>query len=668
MTSPRRVPAKCSSVRFVPGLVLVVLYMAFILIIALVRPGVAPAVPYDGKYDRQFAGKVVLILVPPLALIFLVLGSIISGIATVNQAGAIGAIGAMIMAGYRLKEGSRGAYTPSIVAMLALLGLGVVLSFYDINVKRIETAEDVNGLIMAVIAVTLLLFAIFWSGWRALTIGETLRGVMLETAKTTSLVFIILLGAAMLTAAFRAFGGEELVKHFLQGLPGGFWSQFVIVMLVIFVLGFFLDFIEIAVVVVPIVAPILLADPSANVTAVWLGVMIGLNIQTSFLTPPFGFALFYLRGVAPPTVKTIEMYRGVIAFIGLQLLALGIVGVTPALVNYLPNRTSLLSETAPPPINPRLQVCVEEYLFDHFASNRTGLEKVIADARALDASALPKSMARKLEGGLKKAEGTFALVDEVRTAERAVNELSAAYAPLHRKVREIQRDIRRAEAEIKELDESKRRAQRRGGSVADLEQKMAAFQVEVEALKTQIPDNWEAESAAFKKLRKADLDARRKYRRNVDDAYDSVEEIISVLRATDELAGHVEAVDGLAGPLATLAPKKASENFKEVAQAIGRVAGARKLRSSLNKVRRELRARKPDLEKANKAYEKVREQLRDEVAWRKAAAAKLLAGLERYNEATRDNIGLRQQARLPRDIALYVASCNSDHRNLELYF
>ena len=122
---------------------------------------------------------------------------------------------------------------------------------------------------------------------------------MLETAKTTSLVFIILLGAAMLTAAFRAFGGEELVREFLVSLPGGFWTQFVIVMAVIFVLGFFLDFIEIAVVVVPIVAPILLADPGANITAVWLGVMIGLNIQTSFLTPPFGFALFYLRGVAP---------------------------------------------------------------------------------------------------------------------------------------------------------------------------------------------------------------------------------------------------------------------------------------------------------------------------------------------------------------------------------
>ena len=103
---------------------------------------------------------------------------------------------------------------------------------------------------------------------------------------------------------FRSFGGEELVRNFLGSLPGGFWTQFIVVMAVIFFLGFFLDFIEIAVVVVPIIAPILLADPSANITAVWLGVMIGINIQTSFLTPPFGFALFYLRGVASKGVTT----------------------------------------------------------------------------------------------------------------------------------------------------------------------------------------------------------------------------------------------------------------------------------------------------------------------------------------------------------------------------
>ena len=137
-------------------------------------------------------------------------------------------------------------------------------------------------------------------------------------------------------------------------------------MAVMFILGFFLDFIEIAVVVVPIVAPILLADPSANITAVWLGVMIGVNIQTSFLTPPFGFALFYLRGVASKAIKTVSIYKGVVPFIILQLIALGIVGAFPSLVNYLPNRFYLSSYNAPPPMNPRLTYCVEKHLAEAF--------------------------------------------------------------------------------------------------------------------------------------------------------------------------------------------------------------------------------------------------------------------------------------------------------------
>ena len=296
--------------------------------------------------------KVGLALIPPLLLIFLVLGSIIAGIATVNQAGAIGAIGAMVMAGYKLREGTKTAFYPAILAVLSILLIWLISANFNLSIKTITETRDWIGIGFCTLAVFGLCFGIAWSGWRAFKIENTLRDVMAETAKTTSLVFIILLGAAMLTAAFRAFGGEEVVKHFLSSLPGGFWSQFIVVMLVIFLLGFFLDFIEIAVVVVPIVAPILLADPSANITAVWLGVMIGLNIQTSFLTPPFGFALFYLRGVATKAVKTIEMYKGVIPFIALQLVGLTIVGINPSLVNYLPTKTFLSSETAPPPKNP----------------------------------------------------------------------------------------------------------------------------------------------------------------------------------------------------------------------------------------------------------------------------------------------------------------------------
>ena len=163
------------------------------------------------------------------------------------------------------------------------------------------------------------------------------------------------------------------------------------------VLGFLLDFIEIAVVVVPIVAPILLSDPSANVTAVWLGVMIGLNIQTSFLTPPFGFALFYLRGVAPAIVRTVSMYKGVIPFIALQVLALVIVGGFPQLVNYLPTRLSLTAETSPPPKNPRLQLCLEDYVSERFAADGAALRARLEAAAAWDLDKLPKSLRGSVE-------------------------------------------------------------------------------------------------------------------------------------------------------------------------------------------------------------------------------------------------------------------------------
>ncbi|HHB80892.1 MAG TPA: TRAP transporter large permease subunit, partial [Aliiroseovarius sp.] len=435
---------------FVPGLVLVGLYMAYILIFALLRPKSAPAIAYEGSYNAAFWRKVAITLVPPLALIFLVLGSIISGIATVNQAGAIGAAGALVMAGYRLPEKSKMTYAPALLAVASLAMLAFVLSNYEMNLKAADTAADFVGIRLGLIGTAGLLISLIWSGWRVFRIQETLNGVMLETAKTTSLVFIILLGAAMLTASFRAFGGEDLVKGFLNSLPGGFWTQFIIVMLVIFILGFFLDFIEIAVVVVPIVSPILLADPGANITAVWLGVMIGLNIQTSFLTPPFGFALFYLRGVAPATVKTIQMYKGVVPFILLQLLALGIVGNYPPLVNYLPNRVSFLSETSPPPRNPKLQQCLESYVGMRLEES-SALPDAIARAQGLDLSMLPDDLADDLTKGFDAAAKAVATLGEATTAATAVGEAAGSYRPQLAIVRRIEKEIRIAETEVKEL-------------------------------------------------------------------------------------------------------------------------------------------------------------------------------------------------------------------------
>ncbi len=652
----------------VPGLVLVGLYMLFILVFAFFKPSAAPPVPFDGKRDRRFAGKVVLILVPPLALIFLVLGSIIAGIATVNQAGAIGASGALIMAGYRLRPGRKDTYVPAILGMASLVMVLVVTSLFDTNIKSMDTNEDVLGVILAAIGVAGLLTSLIWSGWRAFKIEDTLSGVMVETAKTTSLVFIILLGAAMLTAAFRAFGGEELVRDFLNGLPGGFWSKFVIVMGVMFVLGFFLDFIEIAVVVVPIVAPILLADPSANVTAVWLGVMIGLNIQTSFLTPPFGFALFYLRGVAPPSVKTLDMYKGVIPFIGLQLLALVVVGLNPQMVNYLPNRVALTSETAPPPLNPRLQYCMEEYVIEQFAENGDALRRAIATARGLDYSYLPSDLREGIAAGFDKAESSFGLIAAAKAAEADIEASSDTYRPLHQQVRGIENAMRLIGLEIEELEPRYQRFGADDPGKAARETQVAALKAERAALEATIPAEWEAAHKAFLALTKGERKARNTYRRATDDAYAPVVELTTIIAAAGALEGLRDGLMALQADMPGMAIKAAIERIKAEASRVGKVAGARDIKRLLSKARRAIKGNNPDPEEAAAFLARAIAAFEADLAWRQRAEAGLSAGLAAYDAAIRDTIGLRGQRKLPTEQALYVASCSAGHRDISLSF
>ena len=164
---------------------------------------------------------------------------------------------------------------------------------------------------------------------------KNIKETALGTVKLSSFVFVILIGASMFSLVFRGFGGDEMIEHFLGNLPGGLYAALILVMVVIFLLGFFLDYIEIIFVIVPLVGPILIAN---GADPLWLGILISLNLQTSFLTPPFGFSLFFLRGVAPSSIKTRHMYRGVIPFIGIQVLAILIVGFYPEIATWLPNK------------------------------------------------------------------------------------------------------------------------------------------------------------------------------------------------------------------------------------------------------------------------------------------------------------------------------------------
>jgi TRAP-type mannitol/chloroaromatic compound transport system permease large subunit len=219
------------------------------------------------------------------------------------------------------------------LAALCLIALLLLTSVMDLRTARSEISGiDTAGIWLAYIlcaGVALGLAASLFRLWQ----NGVLPEVTQSTARITSMVFVILIGAALFSLVFRGLGGDDTVHEFLTSMPGGTFGAVLTVMLIMFALGFFLDFIEIIFVVVPIVAPILLM---MDVNPVWLGVMMAVNLQTSFLTPPFGFALFYLRGVAPESVTTMQIYKGAVPFVMLQLLALAVIASFPGLATWLP--------------------------------------------------------------------------------------------------------------------------------------------------------------------------------------------------------------------------------------------------------------------------------------------------------------------------------------------
>lgn len=656
----------------IPGLVLVALYIIYILANAIFRPKSAPPVPYDGAYDRSFLVNVLKALVPPLALIIAVLGSILTGVATVNQAGAIGAVGAILMGGYRIHQGDRHVYTPSMIALGAVIGLGIILSIWDINIKNIENTGQTVGIILALILVVFLIVGIAWSIIRVHRTEDTLHAVMIETVKTTSMVFIILLGAAMLTAAFRAFGGEELVRHALTSLPGGFWTQFFVVMLVIFILGFFLDFIEIAVVVVPLVAPILLAAPDANITAVWLGVMIGLNMQTSFLTPPFGFALFYLRGVASKAVKTVDIYKGVVPFIGLQLLALTIVGFMPFLVNYLPNKTFLTSENSPPPINPRIQQCLEEEVFRTFGRDEGKILAAIETMQRIDVSMLPDQYQQSLSESLSQATLTFDKVRVVEQAELAISDAAEIYRPLHGNVRTIEREMSQHVAEIDELksfiDEARYEESITDQDIQNAEKAIVVLEQEIAQLESTIPDTWDGTKATYHSLEKTLTTSRFAYRNHVDNTYTPIQELINVIRAKDQLAALRSGIESIEGRIKSDGANETMEWVKSFEDRVANVPGSYEVARLVTKARRSLRGDSPDTVEAVLYMNQAIEQLIQELAWLEIASETVLPELLALDMVLVDNIGVRQQAKLSESLALSIAACQSHHRDVSLSF
>lgn len=308
-----------------PGVMISFLYITYQLVRTHFDPSLAPAPKQEAleeRKERMGWGHLLRVLIAPLSLIISVLGAILIGAATPTEAAAIGTIGACLIAAERLQLASRSVYL-SLALLLLMLGVKALFG----------TASELVFFLQAGLGVGLMFFlgkAVF-ALWQTKILTEAVQ----STTKLTSMIFAILICASLFSLVFRGFGGDELIRASLEDLWGGKWTAFIVVMVVIFLLGFILDFIEITFIIVPIVAPVLIAlgfDP------LWLGIMIAINLQTSFLTPPFGFALFYLRGVAPPSVSTKAIYKAVVPFILLQVLAMCILTLFPSLATWLPSQ------------------------------------------------------------------------------------------------------------------------------------------------------------------------------------------------------------------------------------------------------------------------------------------------------------------------------------------
>ncbi len=299
----------------------------------IAAPGLVAAWSLREAARRLGRNDLVRVVFPPLVLIVAVLGSILGGITNPTPAAALGAGGAIMLAAYRrLKDEGRSAWivTWSALSIVAMLVIGM-----NFDLRMIAGTTLAAQWIAYLAAQACYFFAIFgllYSCWVLLR-GGILTPVVRETAKVTSMVFTILIGSQLLNLVVISFGGEDYIQSFLRAFDNEM-TVFLIVMLVLFVLGFVLDFLEIIYIVVPIVGPVIYGgtlDPK------WVTIMIAVNLQTSFLTPPFGFALFYLRGVAPAEVTTAQIYRGVAPFVAIQMAGLGLLWAFPAIVTIVPD-------------------------------------------------------------------------------------------------------------------------------------------------------------------------------------------------------------------------------------------------------------------------------------------------------------------------------------------
>ncbi|MEM6423183.1 MAG: C4-dicarboxylate ABC transporter permease, partial [Pseudomonadota bacterium] len=336
---------------------------------------------------------------------------------------------------------------------------------------------------------------------------------------------------------------------------------------------------------------------------------------------------------------------------------------------YLPTRASLTAENAPPPLNPSLQYCLEEFVHEEFRDNGDTIRAAIDRMAGVEISYLPEDLREELEDGLDSARETFDHMAEIRSVQDRLAAGAVDYRPVHRVVRALQRDARQLDVEIDRLQTRIQRALGDQGVISAAEQEIATLEEERDALLAQVPDDWTSVQDTYVGITRDDRTARNAYRRAADAAYEPVSELIAVLADTDALIALREPLEALNAQYRSVSGEAAEELFRPVESLIGEVEGARDIRSGVSGARRDIDDDTPNYEDADGEMAEALEAFEREVAWRtQAVEAGLPAALAEYQAAISDTIGLRQQPRLPQRQALFVASCSSGHRDISLNF
>jgi len=365
----------------------------------------------------------------------------------------------------------------------------------------------------------------------------------------------------------------------------------------------------------------------------------------------------------------LNIWKGVVPFIILQLIGLGIVGFYPSLVNYLPARTYLTSHVAPPPVNPKLQNCLQEYKFDIYNNEEQKIMAAIIGFQQLVPSNLPSDKLDIFEEHFENALGTFSIVKKLQKAEEEYNLFTKDYRDLHysvrkkeKKIRKIDKRIKKLEAEIRNLDKD---------DIAEknkIELKIEDYKLEIIEITKSIPENWSSKNKEFEIILKNKNTKTKRYRKNVDQAYDNLDQIAEFIKDHEKL-------NALSSDINNIKKNINNENYKNsisiidsLFEKLGEISGTEELANRLDDLYSLLDSEEIELLKISDASSEVFILFDKEVKWRKDAAENLMPEIEKYNLVIKDNIGLRLQSRLTKEQAKFVAKCNSIHRDVSLNF